>query len=212
MKILRTLLLLDQKLSNALEYICSTDDYTILLLNGLGYGGDGMGAFEGCYSLENIVFPSNNLKEIQGYSFANCSKLSSIVLPETLRRAGAFAFYNCEGLQDITINGPTYIGGAAFAEPQKLNSLILNNEKITEFSQKAQYLGFCQIDGDLKISSDTIKTSTYQFPITLNHWKKVCELAIGDQIKINNVKVSQIINIEKQAATKYTFAYKLTLA
>lgn len=167
------------KLSNALEYICSTDDYTILLLNGLGYGGNGMGAFEGCYSLENIVFPSNNLKEIQGYSFANCSKLSSIVLPKTLRRAGAFAFYNCEGLQDITINGPTYVGGAAFAEPQKLNSLILNNEKITEFSQKAQYLGFCQIDEDLKISSDTIKTSTYQFPITLNHWEKVCEFENG---------------------------------
>lgn len=173
------------KLSNALEYICSTDDYNILILNGLGYGGDGMGAFEGCYSLENIVFPSNNLKEIQGYSFANCSKLSSIVLPETLRRAGAFAFYNCKGLQDITINGPTYIGGAAFAEPQKLNSLVLNNEKITEYSEydrdsnKTSYLGFFQINEDFELSSNTIKASTYQFPITLNHWEKVCDFDNG---------------------------------
>lgn len=178
------------KLSEDLEYIYSTDDS--LLITNFAYGSSGFGkifrdsgAFKNCDKLEELIIPQKNLKEIQGASFANCSKLSSVILPKTLQRVGAFAFYDCEGLQDVTINGPAYIGFAAFAEPQKLNSLILNNEKITEYSQydhssdKTFYLGFCQIDENSKLSLDPIKTSTYQFPITLKLWEKVCEFENG---------------------------------
>lgn len=178
------------ELSEDLEYIYSADDSTLMAI--FAFGSSGLnkvfrdnGAFTNCDKLEELIIPQKNLKEIQGASFANCSKLSSVILPKTLQRTGAFAFYNCEGLQDITINGPTYIGFAAFAEPQKLNSLVLDNEKITEYSEydrasdKTSYLGFLHIPEDANISLEPIKTSTYQFPITLNRWKKVCEFDNG---------------------------------
>ena len=178
------------ELSEDLEYIYSADD-SILIAN-FGFGSSEFnkifrdnGAFTNCNKLEELIIPQKNLKEIQGASFANCSKLSSVILPKTLQRVGAFAFYNCEGLQDITINGPTYVSAAAFAEPQKLNSLVLNNEKITEYSEydrasdKTSYLGFFQINEDFKLSSETISASTYQFPINLNRWEEICEFDNG---------------------------------
>lgn len=179
------------KLPEDLEYIfCSVDDSILVKIFAfpeLSKVFRDNGAFKNCDKLKELIIPQKNLKEIQGASFVNCSKLSSIVLPKTLQRVGAFAFYNCEGLQDIIINGPTYIGFAAFAEPQQLNSLTLNNENIIEytavegvdFGEETSYLGFLHIPEGEKISLEPIKTLTYQFPITLNHWKEVCEFENG---------------------------------
>lgn len=170
------------ELPEDLEYIYSADDSTLIAnfaAPELGKVFRDNGAFKNCDKLERLIIPQKNLKEIQGASFENCNKLSSVVLPKTLQRTGAFAFYNCEGLQDITINGPTYIGFAAFAEPQQLNSLILNNENIIECTEETYYLGFLHIPEDANLSLEPIKTLTYQFPITLKNWDKVCEFENG---------------------------------
>lgn len=178
------------KLSEDLEYIYSLDDETIIEKAALGSSGldevfRNSGAFSECENLEELVIPQKNLKEIQGASFIGCNKLSSVTLPKTLRKVGAIAFYNCKGLKDIIINGPTYVSFGAFAESQKLNSLILNNERITEFSQydgnydKTYYLGFFKLDENLNLSSELIQASTYKFPITLKKWDKICEFENG---------------------------------
>ena len=90
----------------------------------------------------------------------------------------------------------------------------INVQNIPSHNPEVRMLFMAQTKEESKELADdnTIVLSEVEEIETITGWKKVCELAIGDQIKINNVEVSQIINIEKQAATKYTFAYKLTLA
>lgn len=90
----------------------------------------------------------------------------------------------------------------------------INVQNIPSHNPEVRMLFMAQTKEESKELADdnTIVLSEVEEIETIAGWKKVCELAIGDQIKINNVEVSQIINIEKQVATKYTFAYKLTLA
>lgn len=64
-------------------------------------------------------------------AFVNCSKLTSIILPDSLITIDAGAFYNCTNLESISIpNSVTAIGQTAFGECNSLSSVTLPN-KIT---------------------------------------------------------------------------------
>ena len=66
--------------------------------------------------------------EIANESFANCTNLISIALPEHLESIGDEAFYGCSSLESITIpNSVTYIGDMAFYLCENLSSLILKD-------------------------------------------------------------------------------------
>ena len=66
--------------------------------------------------------------EIANESFANCTNLISIALPEHLESIGDKAFYGCSSLESITIpNSVTYIGDMAFYLCKNLDSLILED-------------------------------------------------------------------------------------
>ena len=54
---------------------------------GSGMTGIGGFAFDKCYSLESVSFPST-LKKIDGYAFCNCSSLDSLTLPSGLTHIG----------------------------------------------------------------------------------------------------------------------------
>lgn len=60
--------------------------------------------------------------EIDGYTvsalsesaFANKTELEKVILPDTLKEIGAYAFYNCTGLTDLEAPGLEKIGYSAF--------------------------------------------------------------------------------------------------
>ncbi|MDR2963259.1 MAG: leucine-rich repeat domain-containing protein [Bacteroidales bacterium] len=63
---------------------------------------------------------------IGSYSFYNLTKLTSVLLPETLKRIEKGAFYGTSSLATITIpNAVTYIGASAFYGNTKLSTITL---------------------------------------------------------------------------------------
>ena len=79
---------------------------------------------------ESIIFKKSEFKvtRIGKSAFEECSRLSSIELPNTISYIGDYAFPNCTGLTSITIpNSVTHIGYYAFADCTGLTSIIIPN-------------------------------------------------------------------------------------
>ncbi len=74
----------------------------------------GMGAFEGCSSLESVNIP-DSVTVIGDRVFAKCSLLKSVDLGSGVTEIGNSAFYKCESLSKITIpSNVVKIGDYAF--------------------------------------------------------------------------------------------------
>ena len=82
-------------------------------------------AFCGEGKLTSIVIPKT-VKSIQNYAFWGCTNLSSITLPEGLTVITSSAFNGCQSLTEIIIpEGVTTICTSAFQECTKLASITL---------------------------------------------------------------------------------------
>lgn len=75
------------------------------------------GAFQNCINLKSVVFESKSLLERVGYAtFADCSNLAEIVLPDTTTYIATFAFGACTSLKTIDIPSQvTYMGLNVFS-------------------------------------------------------------------------------------------------
>ena len=103
--------------SQGLEYELSQDG-TYYIVTGIGVCTD-----------TNLVIPTiyNDLpvKEIGDYAFLNCSKLTSIVIPDSITSIGNFVFSNCSKLTSIVIpDSVESIGRYAFLNCSKLTSIV----------------------------------------------------------------------------------------
>ena len=82
-------------------------------------------AFYGETKLTSIVIPKT-VKSIHNFAFMYCISLPSITLPEGLTVIASSAFYGCESLTEIIIpEGVTTICTSAFLECTKLASITL---------------------------------------------------------------------------------------
>lgn len=87
----------------------------------------GSDAFFNCSSLTSITIP-NSVKSIGSYVFAYCSGLTSITISNSLANIGSYAFLRCRGLNSITIpNSVTSIGSSAFVDCSSLTSIKIPN-------------------------------------------------------------------------------------
>ncbi len=76
-----------------------------------------------------------NLTSIPESAFANCTKLKSIILPDTIIRIEDNAFYNCTSLEEFKFpENIQEIGKKAFANCSSLISIVLP-DKITELPE-----------------------------------------------------------------------------
>lgn len=91
-------------------------------------------AFRNCTQLEHVTL-CEGVKQIKGIvngdsgAFSGCSALTELVLPGTLESIGNYTFYNCSGLQSLTIveseTSALSIGESAFAETNLSGTLTI---------------------------------------------------------------------------------------
>ena len=94
---------------------------TVIFCNGI----QEINGFNGCSSIEKIVFP-NSVTTIGSSAFAGCVKLSSFTIPDSVTSIGNEAFAGCIGLSSVLIpSGVTKIGSGIFAGCTKLGRITV---------------------------------------------------------------------------------------
>ena len=90
----------------------------------------GIYAFADCVNLEAVTLETTKLSE---YIFANDESLKTLILPSTLTRIPAYAFYN-SFLTSITIpSSVIYVGEFAFANSTSLATATIENAYIGDY-------------------------------------------------------------------------------
>ncbi|MBQ0126101.1 MAG: leucine-rich repeat domain-containing protein [Clostridiales bacterium] len=86
-------------------------------------------AFRDCSSLTSITIPSS-VKSIGDDAFIGCSGLTSITIPDRVASIGNYAFRNCSNLTSITIpSSVTSIGKWAFWDCSSLTSITFKGTR-----------------------------------------------------------------------------------
>ena len=96
--------------------------------------------FAGCSDLTSITMPEYVITSIGEYAFYNCSSLTSITIPVFVTKIGKEAFRGCSNLTSITI--PEYvteIGDYTFEYCSSLTSITIP-ESVTSIGNSAFYL------------------------------------------------------------------------
>ena len=93
----------------------------------------GKGAFVNCSRLTSITIP-DGLTSIENWAFHRCSSLTSVSIPNSVTTIGDFAFANCFGLNSITI--PQAFHSEAEASRLKLDKLWPNDFSLPDSSSK----------------------------------------------------------------------------
>ena len=98
------------------------------------------------------------VKYIGGEAFANCPRLTSVVLPNTIQSIYGNAFLNCKMLSSVSLQeGLTDIAWDAFAGCTSLTSMVIPNS-VTD-------LGYSLFDGCTALQSVTLPNSITTLPL-----------------------------------------------
>ncbi len=94
--------------------------------------------FAGCTSLESVTLP-DELEMIGNYAFNGCTGLTEITIPDSVTLIGDYAFYNNSAIKSITIgDAVTSIGSSAFYNCTSLESISIP-DSITSIGNQAFY-------------------------------------------------------------------------
>ncbi|MDD3523238.1 MAG: leucine-rich repeat protein [Candidatus Cloacimonetes bacterium] len=122
------------------EYSISNNEATITKYIGLGgvvtipdnidgypVTNIGNSTFAFCSGLTSVVIPES-VTIIRDRAFENCTNLTSVIIPNSVTSIGNYAFSGCSGLTSVTIpNSVTSIGYSAFENCTNLTSVIIPN-------------------------------------------------------------------------------------
>ena len=95
-------------------------------------------AFYECSRLTSVTIP-NSVTSIGGSAFSSCSGLTSVTIPNSVTSIGNWAFSGCSGLTSVTIgNSVTSIGDWAFSDCSGLTSVTIGNS-VTSIGKRTFY-------------------------------------------------------------------------
>lgn len=80
--------------------------------------------FANCPKLESIILP-NTVTQIESYAFYDCD-FTNIYIPNSVKTIGSYAFYSCDNLTTINLDSVEMIESKAFSN-NNLTSIILKN-------------------------------------------------------------------------------------
>ena len=113
---------------NAIIIDCETTSEQITLpvsLDGYTVTAVGYKSFADCTTLKNVTIP-NNIIKIDAYAFYGCTGLVSVTIPATCVYVGEYAFANCNMLTAVTISeGVTHIGDNCFENCISLTKIVV---------------------------------------------------------------------------------------
>ena len=87
----------------------------------------GRSAFSGCREITSVVLP-NTIRKIEAFSFDDCSGITSeIIIPDQCTSIGGYAFYGCSAMSSLTIGASVdTIQFNAFEDCTGLQSIYCN--------------------------------------------------------------------------------------
>lgn len=131
-------------------------------------------AFRDCTELTSVVIP-DSVKAIGNATFEYCSKLTSIIIPNSVTSIGWNSFNGCSELTNITIpNSVTSIGDNAFSNCVKLSSINIP-DNITNINWQA-------FSGCSNLSTVTYKGSVYKSKLELESALTSNGVTIGSDV------------------------------
>ena len=78
-----------------------------------------------CTSLTSVVIPAN-IVELGNYAFSGCTGLTTVTIPATCLHVGDYAFNGCTNITTTTIaEGVKYVGDYAFFNCKKLQEIVV---------------------------------------------------------------------------------------
>lgn len=120
-----------------------------------------IGDFAFYYSRMTSIIIPNSINNIGDNAFNGCSSLNSIIIPNGVTYIGDWAFQGCTGLTSITIpNSVTSIGSRAFCNCSGLTSATIG-DGVTTIGERA--FGNCKSLASVTIGKNVMTIQDYAF-------------------------------------------------
>lgn len=129
-------------------------------------------AFRKCSKLVSIVIP-NSVKRIGSYAFYDCSSLKSILISDNLTSIGDRAFSYCTGLKSITIpDNVTSIGYRAFNDCSNLVEVNFENTQGWQVSTSSNFSSYTELSSS-DLADGTIAATYLKDTYYFCYWRRV---------------------------------------
>ena len=154
-----------------LEYTVNADGTTCTIT--------GIGTFAGTVLNIPDYIRTYKVTAIGDSAFSECTQLTEINLPETIKTIGTRAFYGCTGITEMTIPASvTDIGTQIFYKADNLNTVYYNSTYVS-YSNNQNNNPFLNLSHITKVVFNGASVPSY----ILEDAKNITEVVIGDNVK-----------------------------